>query len=47
MKITDYTECENCGEFILTDDSNQCVECCNDLCDECFDENNGLCEDCI
>lgn len=46
-KYIEYTECEICGEFILTNDAHPCTECDSDLCNECFEGNDGLCKNCM
>jgi len=41
------TECARCGAPLCSACANQCPECLEDYCDECFDLDVNLCIDCI
>jgi len=41
------TECARCGVPLCSACANQCPECLEDYCDECFDLDVNLCIDCI
>ena len=41
------TECARCGVPLCSACANQCPECLEDYCDECFDLDVNLCINCI
>ena len=41
------TECARCGVPLCSVCANQCPECLEDYCDECFDSEVNLCIGCI
>ena len=41
------TECARCGVPLCSACANQCPECLEDYCDECFDSEVNLCIGCM